>query len=574
MVSALPQGISSAELTPGKGRGSTPFAQQTVELTKQAYIQLKWAVKYWRAQYQRALAREAALKAEVEAQQATIRDLRQRLYGTQSEKTAGPNGVGESPAGSLRQRGQQPGSPGHGRSSRSALPEVGEVQELSAVEQHCPVCGAAFLPFPGTEASTIIEVQVQAYVRRIHRQRYRKGCQCSQVAGILTAPPAPRLLPKSPLGVSVWGMVLLDKYLYGRPTHRLCEELSHYGLPLAQGTLTDGLRRLGALFEPVGQALRERQMSEELFHGDETRWEVFEEVQGKVGHRWYLWVTRSASVVCYQMAPGRGAEVPKAYFAGLHQEVGEVVLVCDRYSAYKGFAKGQRGIILAYCWAHVRRDFLQVARSWPELESWGVAWVADIRALYRLNTARVEVWDETVAVEEQPPAFGERQRALTSHLSAMRARCEEQLRATALHRAQKKVLTSLHKHWAGLTVFVQRPAVAMDNNAAERALRLPVTGRKNYYGSGSVWSAQLAALLFSVLQTVLLWELNPHQWLTAFLQACADHGGKSPPDLSSFLPWEMTAERRRQLARPVAVTVPTFSRPLQAEGEPEATDTS
>jgi transposase len=373
MARALPPESPSAELLPGKGNGSTPFAQQTVVLTKQAYIQLKWELRYWRAQYQRALAREAALKAEVEAQQATIRDLRQRLYGTQSEKTAGPNRVSESLAGSLRKRGQQPGSPGHGRSLRSALPEVVEVQDLSAAAQHCPICGAAFLPFPGTEESTIIEVQVQAHRRRIHRQRYRKGCRCPQVAGILTAPPASRLLPKSSLGVSVWVMVLLDKYLYGRPTSRLCEELRHYGLPLAQGTLTDGLRRLGVLFEPLGQALRQRQMGEELFHGDETRWEVVEEVQGKVGHRWYLWVTRSPSVVFYQMAPSRGAEVPKAYFAELHQEVGEVVLVCDRYSAYKGFAKGQAVIILAYCWAHVRRDFLQVARSWPELESWGVA---------------------------------------------------------------------------------------------------------------------------------------------------------------------------------------------------------
>jgi hypothetical protein len=60
------------------------------------------------------------------------------------------------------------------------------------------------------------------------------------------------------------------------------------------------------------------------------------------------------------------------------------------------------------------------------------------------------------------------------------------------------------------------------------------------YGSGGVWSAQLAAMMLSVLQTVLLWGLNPHHWLSAFLQACADHGGKSPTDLSPFLPWAMT----------------------------------
>ena len=212
----------------------------------------------------------------------------------------------------------------------------------------------------------------------------------------MTAPPAPRVIPKSPLGVSVWTMVLLDKYLYGRPTHRLCEELQHHGVPLAQGTLTDGLQRIAVLFEPVMPRCHERQMGEKLFHGDETRWEVFEEVEGKTGHRWYLWVMQSASVVFYRMAPGRGADVPKAHFAKLRKDLVDVVLVCDRYSAYKCLAKDHDELILAFCWAHVRRDFLKAARSWPELRA-GCSPGSTISAtLYRLNEARLEVWDETV----------------------------------------------------------------------------------------------------------------------------------------------------------------------------------
>jgi transposase len=128
--------------------------------------------------------------------------------------------------------------------------------------------------------------------------------------------------------------------------------------------------------------------------------------------------------------------------------------------------------------------------------------------------------------------------------------------------------------WDGLTVFVGRPEVAMDNNSAERILRNPVVGRKNYYGSGSVWSAHLAARMFSVLQTVLLWGLNPHHWLSAFLHACAENGGKSPTDLSAFLPWQMAPERREELARPVPVTLPPFAGLCQEREEPEAANTS
>ncbi len=561
MQSTHPNVNSISDLATGNSNDATPFSQQTVVLTKQAYIELTWQANYWRAQHARLVEREAALKAEVEALQATIRDLTQRLYGTKSEQSTGPDGAGASKPTSPRKRGQQPGSRGHGRSDRSALPVVVEVHDLSETAKHCPACGAAFAPFPGRAESNLIEVQVQAHMRRIQRQRYHKTCQCPHVPGIVTAPPAPRLIPKSPLGVSVWTRVLLDKYLYGRPTHRFCEELQHHGLPVAQGTLTDGLHRIAALFEPLMSALHERQMREKLFHGDETRWEVFEEVDGKTSHRWYLWVMRSASVVFYRMAPGRGADVPKAHFAKLQKDLVEVVLVCDRYSAYKCLAKGDEMIILAYCWAHVRRDFLTAARRWPELESWMWAWIDDIRDLYRVNAARLEAWDDTLPLEQQPAAFVERHCELTSQLNQMQTRCEGHLEAKDLHGAKAKVLTSLHNHWDGLTVFVERPEVAMDNN-------------KNYYGSGSVWSAHLAAMMFSVLQTVLLWDLNPHHWLTAFFQACADHGGKSPTDLSVFLPWQMTPERRGELARPVPVTLPPFAGLCQEREEPEAADTS
>jgi hypothetical protein len=56
-----------------------------------------------------------------------------------------------------------------------------------------------------------------------------------------------------------------------------------------------------------------------------------------------------------------------------------------------------------------------------------------------------------------------------------------------------------------------------------------------------------------------LWGLNPHHWLSTFLPACAEQGGKSPTDLSPFLPWAMTPERRAELARPVPMTLLPFA---------------
>jgi transposase len=574
MESTLRHVTSPSELMPGNDTGTRPFAQQTVVLTKQAYIELTWQAHYWRAQDEHLLEREAALKAEVEAHRATIRDLTQRLYGTKSEKSARPTETSVLTSASPRKRGQQPGRPGHGRRACATLPVVVDVRDLNPEEKRCTVCGQAFRPLPAPEASTIIEVQVQAHVRHIQRQRYAKGCHCPQLSGIVTAPPAPRLIPKSPLGVSVWTEVVLDKYLYGRPTARLCQALQHQGVPLAQGTVTEGLRKLMPLFEPVEQALRERQMGEKLFHGDETRWNVFAELEGKVGHRWYLWVTRSPSVVFFHIAPSRGAIVPKTHFAKLQKDLVEVVLVCDRYSAYKSLAKDHDNMILAYCWAHVRRDFLNAARSWPDLAPGMWQWIEDIRTLYRLNTARLAVWDATVPIEDQAPAFVARQHDLTMHLGEMQDRCAMYRQERHLHEAKRPILESLQKHWDGLTVFLTRPEVALDNNSAERALRTPVVGRKNYYGSGSIWSAHLAAMLFSMLQTLLVWGLNPRHWLSAFFDVCVAHGGKTPPDLSAFLPWQMTDERKHQLAQPLPVQRPPWDSLPPARATPVVANTS
>src|SRR3989442_5294651 len=152
-------------------------------------------------------------------------------------------------------------------------------------------------------------------------------------------------------------------------------------------------------------------------------------------------------------------------------------------------------------------------------------WVEDIRELYRLNAARLEVWEETLPPPQQPPAFVECHRDLESKLSQMQARCAAHLQEPDLHLVKQKVLSSLYNHWDGLTVFVKRPEVAMDNNTAERMLRNPVVGRKNYYGSGSGSSAHPAAMMFTVFQTVLLLWVNPPHWLSSVRPACAATSG-------------------------------------------------
>ena len=92
------------------------------------------------------------------------------------------------------------------------------------------------------------------------------------------------------------------------------------------------------------------------------------------------------------------------------------------------------------------------------------------------------------------------------------------------------------------------PHIPMDNSEAERRMRPGAVGRKNYYGSGAIWSAYFAASLFSIFQTLLLWNINPRKWLSGYLLACAENGGQAPQDISGYLPWNMPEEKKKSIS--------------------------
>jgi len=132
----------------------------------------------------------------------------------------------------------------------------------------------------------------------------------------------------------------------------------------------------------------------------------------------------------------------------------------------------------------------------------------------------------------------------------MKLSIDHALQGNELLPSAKKLLISLKKHWIGLTVFVDHSEIPMDNNTAERGLRGSVVGRKNYYGSGSVWSAELATALFTLFGTLKLWRLNAHTWLLSYFYECALLGGKPPENIQKYLPWNMSEEKKRLYSEP------------------------
>jgi len=494
---------------------------------------------YYKSLHERSKAREELQKQEIQQLNARIRYLEQKLYGRKSEKSSSSekNTSASSPNDdpSKRKRGQQPGSSGHGRRDYSHLPVHEEIHELD--EAICPKCGCPLHedPLLGTDDSETIEIEVKAYRRKAKKKKYKKACQCEGVPGIITAPGPAKLIGKGKLGISMWVHLLLEKYLYQRPINRLLESFKDIEYDAAAGTIGGGLKKLAPLFEPVLKEIIKKNQTERHLHADETRWLVFEFIDGKKTHRWYMWVFVSKNTVVYILDPSRATSVIEKHL----NIVSVLILSVDRYSSYKCFAKDRENVILAFCWTHVRRDFLTSAKGFDELEAWGMAWVDSIGTIFHLNNLRI-------AYEIGSPEFVQADKSLREALDAMKQQFELELTEENLHPEKAKRLNSIKEHWEGLLVFVDHPWIPMDNSEAERKMYIAALGRKNYYGSGSVWSGHFTASLFSIFQTLKLWKINPRKWLTQYLQACAENRSQAPPDLTCFLPWTMSKE---QLAR-------------------------
>jgi transposase len=368
---------------------------------------------------------------------------------------------------------------------------------------------------------------------------------------VVTAPPPDKLIPKSSIGISLWVLILQHKFEFFQPLYRVVAELRSHDLHLPTGTIIGGLQKLVPLFQPLYELLVEHNRGEGHWHCDETRWLVFVKHTDKAGFAWTLWVFAAKESVVFVLDPTRSHDVPETHFGA----DAEGIMNVDRYSAYKAMAQVKAGkLVLAFCWAHVRRDFLAVLTGWPELTDWAWSWVEEIGTLYQRN-------DQRRSLQKDALAYADADRLLRDQVEQMRQRRDRELaEPKKLRLPQRKVLTSLQNHWAGLTVFVDHPEVPMDNNEAERRQRGPVVARKNFYGSGTLWSGRLAAMLFSLFQTLQIWGMDNAKWLTAYLSACAKAGGKPPPDPQRYLPWNMTTQEREALS----LAKPPDSNPINA----------
>lgn len=391
-----------------------------------------------------------------------------------------------------------------GRTPQKSLPHIDTLVEIADDDRECPACSGTLSEMKGqTEDNEVIDiVQRKFVVRRIQRQKYRCKCQ----AAIVVAPPSIMHRPRGRYTLDLECYTSVRKYGWGEPLDRLRRSMLADGLKITTQTLWDQCEHIASLVEPLYQAIREHILASDVIGVDETWWRLMDRSAKK---RWWIWAMQSKDAVFFKAAPSRSADTAMELLGDF-----EGTIICDAYKAYETAAK-KRGLVkLALCWAHVRRKFVEAEPNYP-----ACARALDlIGALFAIDSD-----------SDDPTLLSG---AAKTHASETRLRLRtemappilEELREWALEQrglpksSLRKAIDYMLGHWGPLQAFLEDPFVPLDNNATERALRGIVIGRKNHYGSRSERGTEVAAILYTVVESARMCGLDPYAYLTGAVQ--------------------------------------------------------
>ncbi len=276
-------------------------------------------------------------------------------------------------------------------------------------------------------------------------------------------------------------------------------------------TLWDQHAALAKHLEPTWKALCTEALASPVLHVDETGWKQMA-TKYQRSAKWTLFGLTSPTVAAYHLARSKSAATARKILRGF-----QGTLVVDGYVVYPIVADLEKTMCIAHCWAHADRKFKD-AKGPP-------AAIKEIRTL---------IHDLYEVEKEVDGAFPGDKDACALRLELRQERSEPIIEAIkewafaqgGLRRSPfgKAVLYML-KHWKGLTVFLKNPQVPLDNNAAERVLRGPVVGRKNFYGNRSKHGAKVTAILYSIIETAKLKGTSPADFLKTAAKVAIDRPG-------------------------------------------------
>jgi transposase len=394
----------------------------------------------------------------------------------------------------------------------------------------CPDCGGELKKI-GEDVSEQLEF-IPEHFKVIRHVRPKFACgQCASIAQ--AAAPA-RPIDKGLAGPGLLAHVAVSKYLDHLPLYRQSEIYARQGVDLDRSTLADWIGGITRLVSPLAELIGRYVTAAAKVHADDTTVPVLDPGRGrtKTGRLWvYVRDDRPAAskdspAAYYRYTPTREGRHPcehLRHFAG--------TLQADGFRGFEGLYEDGR-VREAACWAHARRKFydLHAATKSPL----AAEALARIQALYTIEKE----------IRGRPPDV--RQQVRQARAGPLLEQLKRWLQATLTTVSAKSELAGAIgyalKRWTALTRYCDDGAVEIDNNAAERALRAPVLSRKNFLFAGADSGGERAAVLYTLLETAKLNELNPEAYLRFVLERIAEHPSNR---LGELLPWNYARELAR-----------------------------
>jgi transposase len=398
--------------------------------------------------------------------------------------------------------------PGHGPREQPTLPIAEIRHELPADQRQCPACGGELTEMTGQAETSdrITSIKLTYQVEQHVRQKYR--CACN--GAVVTAPGPAQLMPGGRYAPEFAVGVAVAKYADHLPLERQVRMMAREGLRVDSQTLWDQIQALARHLEPTYEALGARALAAPVINVDETRWPRLGSSSPSAGT---VWGVHAPTVSFYRILPGKSADEGRQVLGGYRGTV-----VVDGFAVYEVLARDGPGLVLAHCWAHTKRKYDEIAEQWPVACADIRGLIGELYAIERLVPGPFP--GDAAAQTLRQQLRQERSRPILDRIWQW-ATVQVGLPRSDFGKAVRYML----ERWTGLTRFVEDPRIPLDNNAAERALRGPVVGRKNHYGSRSLRGTEVAAAFYTLCETGRLVGVDPHAYLLRAVYAAIDYPG-------------------------------------------------
>lgn len=399
--------------------------------------------------------------------------------------------------------------------------------------EDCPHCGGT-LRLVGEDVSDILEL-IAARLKVIETARLKKSCRRCEKITQLPAPSRP--IPRSMVGPGLLAYVLVSKFDDHLPLYRQNEIFARMGANIPASTLVDWCGQGVRVLTPLVERIRANILTSDRLHADDTPVRVLDpskRIDGigkgvKEGRIWtYVrddrpWGSTAPPGAAYFFSVDRKGEHPQRHLAGFSG-----ILQADAYSGFKALyaldASGKPRIHEAACWAHLRRDFFDVhTATKSEIAREALDRIGELYDIERQinRKSRDGRWDI-------------RQTETRPKVEAFKAWAEVQLTRIPGKSDLAKAFRYALNRWRAFTIFLDDGRVAIDNNAAERAIKPIVIGRKNFLFAGSDAGGETLASAMTIIETAKFNGLDPQAYLADIFGRIHDHKINR---IDELLPW-------------------------------------